>query len=79
MSVTIEEYESLVKTNQAVVIDKSDKKHPNRILRIFRMQDPLDRIRYSIKADWTQAEYHPTMFLEKEDIEDLIHKLQELL
>lgn len=79
MSVTIEEYESFGKTNHVVVIDKSDKKHPNRSLRIFRMPDPLNRIRYSIKADWTPDEYHPTMFLEKEDIEDLIQKLQELL
>ena len=79
MSVTIEDYENLGKTNQMVVIDKSDNKHPNRILRIFRMLDPLNRIRYSIKADWTPDEYHPTMFLEKDDIEDLIHKLQELL
>ena len=79
MAVTIKDYEEFGKTNKVVIIDKSDGSHPKRILSIFREIDILNRTSFSVKAAWTPEAYHPTMMLDKEDIRELIQKLQELL
>lgn len=67
------------KINRVISIDKSDDKHPNRILCIFKEVDPLNIPRFTVKAAWTSDEFHPTMVLKEDDIKELIEKLQELL
>ncbi len=70
----IEYYGNLV--NQ-VVVDNSDSKHTNRVLRLTETKIPgIDYHKYSVSVDWSKGQYAADMELSKRDIEDLIKKLQ---
>ncbi len=63
-----------------LIIDKSDYKHTNRILRLTEKKlKGTNYHTYSISVDWSVGKYAAIMELEKEDITDLIQKLTVLV
>lgn len=74
----IEEVEDCGKIGKVLVIDNSDKTHQNRVL-CFVEKKISNFCKYSIETKWIPDEYHPTILLDKDDIEKLITKLQELI
>lgn len=79
MAIILDKYEEFGNERKVVIIDKSDNKHPNRILNFAETVDPLKNTRYTVTANWTPSQYHPTIFLDKNDIKDLINCLQNLI
>ncbi len=77
--VSIEQVDKFGQDVNELIVDKSDGKHPNRILRFTEHKVTVKGSifhNYSVSVDWSKRQYAATMFLEKEDLEELINKLQ---
>lgn len=77
--VFIDKLENCGKAITQLVVDKSDNKHRNRVLRLTEKKIPeLNYHKYSVSVDWSKGQYAADMDLSKDDIEDLIKNLQEI-
>lgn len=65
--------------NQELVIDNSDGKHPNRVLRIVKRSMPsANFLKYYFSVDWAGS-YQADFSLSKDEMIELIRQLQSFL
>jgi cephalosporin hydroxylase len=79
MPILLQNYVEFGKERKVVVIDKSDSKHPTRVVHVAESVDVLGRTTYAIKVAWTADEFHPTMRLSRDDVGQLVDKLKALV
>ena len=74
----IDEYDYCGRKIKQLVVDKSDPKHPNRILRLTEQEmKELNHHVYKVSVDWA-GQYPADMSLKKADILELIKCLQSI-
>lgn len=78
MTIYGEDAERFGKTEKQVVIDKSDPKHPNRVIRIIRDISLIDN-EYEYTFQVQGMEYMPTIKISKQEFKELIGKLNDIL
>lgn len=75
-----DDYIEFGETHKFLSIDLSTKKYKNRVLDIIQFTNPLtEKFEYKIRAKWTAGQYHPTMHLSGNELEELADKLNQMV
>lgn len=62
--------------DEFITIDLSSSKHKNRVVDFFEEKQLIENeSRYSIRAQWTDDKYHPTMCMSESDFLEFVAEL----
>ncbi|QJB55602.1 hypothetical protein [Pseudodesulfovibrio sp. zrk46] len=61
--------------HDVIQIDLADSRHRNRVLNFIEWESVTGDFEYRINAQWTNAQYHPTMHMSEDDLIALANEL----
>jgi hypothetical protein len=62
--------------NDFISLDLSDKQHKNRVIDFFERESGIPgEMEYTIRAQWTAAQYHPYMRMDADEFVEFVEAL----